>query len=126
MIERTHPAYGASVPEPAISEVARPAVTPDRLGTKLFGVSGLYAGHAFPLLGETCTIGRDNDDCQVCLSNDITVSRVHARIILEDAGHTLYDEGSSNGTYVNGALVSSCLLVPGDLIQCGSSQLKYE
>jgi hypothetical protein len=125
MIERTQPAYGVAAPEPAISEAARPAVTPDRLGTKLAGVTGLYAGHTFPLIGGESNVGRDTE-CQVCLSNDPTVSRLHARIALEDAGHTLYDEGSSNGTYVNGVLVSRCVLVPGDLVQFGSTQLKYE
>lgn len=125
MIERTQPAYGVAAPEPAISEAARPAVTPDRLGTKLTGVSGLYTGHTFPLVGGESSVGRDNE-CQICLSNDPTVSRLHARIVLEDAGHTLNDEGSSNGSYVNGVLVSQCVLVPGDMIQLGSTQLKYE
>jgi len=124
-MERTQPAYGVPAPEPAISEAARPAVTPDRLGTKLIGVSGLYSGHTFALTGAESTVGRDNE-CQVCLANDPTVSRLHARIVLEDAGHTLYDEGSSNGTYVNGVLVSRCVLAPGDLAQFGSTQLKYE
>jgi pSer/pThr/pTyr-binding forkhead associated (FHA) protein len=95
------------------------------LGTQLIGVGGLYAGHNFALVGETSMIGRDSE-CRICLSNDKMVSRVHARIVLEDSGHVLYDEGSSNGTYVNGVLVSSCILAIGDLIQCGSSQLKYE
>src|SRR5690349_7842210 len=123
MIERTQPAYGAPVPEPAITETERPAVTPDRLGTKLVGVSGLYAGHTFALIGGEATIGRDIE-CQVCLCNDPTVSRLHARMVLEDAGHTIYDEGSSNGTYVNGVLVTKCALAPNDLLQCGSTQLK--
>jgi hypothetical protein len=125
MIERTQPAYGAPAPEPAITEAERTAVSPDRLGTKLVGVSGLYAGHTFALVGAESAVGRDNE-CQVCLSNDPTVSRLHARIVLEDAGHILYDEGSSNGTYVNGVLVTKCALAPNDLIQCGSTQLKYE
>ena len=125
MTERTQPAFGAPAPEPAIIGSARPAVSADRLGTRLTGVSGLYGGHTFILVGETSIIGRDGE-CHVSLANDITVSRIHARVVLEDAGHTLYDEGSSNGTYVNGVLVSMCALVPGDLIQCGSSQLKYE
>jgi pSer/pThr/pTyr-binding forkhead associated (FHA) protein len=125
MIERTQPAYGAPVPDPAISDAARQTVTPDRLGTKVVGVAGLYAGHTFPLVGETSTIGRDGE-CSLCLANDKTVSRVHARIVLEDKGHALYDEGSSNGTYVNGVLVRSSALAPGDVIQCGSSQLRYE
>src|SRR2546421_8706844 len=125
MIERTQPTYGAPTPEPAVSDAPRPAVTPDRLGTRLVGVDGLYAGHVFSLIGETSIVGRDTE-CDVCLANDKTVSREHARIVLEDAGHVLHDAGSSNGTYVNGVLVSSCVLAPGDIIQCGGSQLRYE
>lgn len=128
MTERTQPAYGVPAPEPAISDADRPAitpVTPDRLGTQLTGIAGLYASHTFPLVGGTITIGRD-PECNVSLANDPTVSRIHARIVLEDAGHTLYDEGSSNGTYVNGVLMRSCLLAPGDILQCGGSQLRYE
>jgi predicted component of type VI protein secretion system len=125
MIERTQPAYGIASPEPAISEAERPAVTPDRLGTRLTGVSGLYSGHTFPLVGGESHVGRDTE-CHVCLANDPTVSRLHARIVLEDTGHTLYDEGSSNGTYVNGVLVSRCVLAPGDMVQLGSTQMKYE
>jgi pSer/pThr/pTyr-binding forkhead associated (FHA) protein len=124
-MERTQPAYGTPAPDPGISEPDRPAVTTDNLGTRLVGVDGLYNGHTFALVGETNTVGRGNE-CQVCLGNDITVSRVHARIVLEENGHKLYDEGSSNGTYVNGVLMSTCTLAPGDVIQCGGSKLKYE
>src|ERR1041385_3137921 len=108
MIERTQPAYGVPSPEPAIADPTRPSVTPDRLGTRLIGVEGLYAGHAFALTGETTKVGRDADS-DVALAHDPTVSRVHARIMLEETGHVLYDEGSSNGTYVNGVLVQQCV-----------------
>jgi pSer/pThr/pTyr-binding forkhead associated (FHA) protein len=125
MIERTQPAYGAQAPEPAIAEAARPVVTPDRLGTTLVGIAGLYIGHRFNLFGAESRIGRDKE-CQVSLANDPTVSRLHARIVLEDDGHAIIDEGSSNGTYLNGVLVSRSKLIQGDLVQVGSTQLKYE
>jgi pSer/pThr/pTyr-binding forkhead associated (FHA) protein len=125
MNERTQPAYGVPSPEPAITDTPKPAISPDRLGTKLVGVEGLYSGHTFPLVGETTLVGREPEN-GIALSNDPTVSRIHARIVLEEAGHTVYDESSSNGTYVNGVLVSNCVLAPGDMIQCGSSILRYE
>jgi pSer/pThr/pTyr-binding forkhead associated (FHA) protein len=125
MNERTQPAYGVPAPQPAIIETAKPTVTPDRLGTRLVGVEGLYTGHTFSLVGETTLLGREPEN-GVALTNDPTVSRVHARIVLEEAGHTLYDEGSSNGTYVNGVLVGNCVLAPGDMVQLGSSRLRYE
>jgi pSer/pThr/pTyr-binding forkhead associated (FHA) protein len=125
MNERTQPVFGGPVPEPALTETDRPPVTPDQLGTKLVGVEGLYANHVFPLTGAATAIGREAD-CGVSLAHDPTVSRLHARIVLEDTGHTLYDEGSSNGTFVNGVLVRACALVPGDIIQCGGSRFRYE
>jgi pSer/pThr/pTyr-binding forkhead associated (FHA) protein len=125
MTNRTQPAYGLGGPEPSVSEPNRPTVTPDQLGTRLVGIEGLYSGHQFALVGAVSNIGRGSE-CEVCLMNDATVSRDHARITLEDAGHHLTDLGSSNGTYVNGVLIQACILVPGDVIQCGSSRLRYE
>lgn len=123
--ERTQPTFALGEPDPALACLPRKAVPADRIGTRLIGVSGLYAGHVFPLPGEVNLIGRDLE-CSVSLHNDRTASRLHARIVLEDDGHVLYDQGSANGTYVNGALVRRCLLAPGDIVQCGSTRLRYE
>ncbi len=123
--ERTQPNYSLGEPDPAVTALARKAVPPDQLGTRLTGIAGLYCGHVFPLPGEVNMIGRDTV-CSVSLHNDKTASRIHARIVLEDAGHVLYDQGSANGTFVNGALVRTCLLAPGDTLQCGSTRLRYE
>jgi len=125
LTERTQPNFALGEPDPAVTCLHRKALPLDRLGTRLTGIAGLYAGHVFPLVGEVNLIGRDAE-CSVSLHNDKTASRLHARIVLEDAGHVLYDQGSANGTYVNGALVRTCLLAPGDTLQCGSTRLRYE
>lgn len=125
MKERTQPVFGAPFPGPAMAELDRGQVTPDRLGTRFVGVAGLYRGHTFALVGETVTIGRD-PHCMVALCNDPTVSRAHARVVLEDAGHVLHDECSANGSFVNGVLVRACVLAPGDVVQCGTTRLRYE
>jgi capsular exopolysaccharide synthesis family protein len=90
------------------------------------GVSGPYSGKSFPLLGvRTTTIGR-NPGLDITLDMDPLVSRNHARIEFEDGGHVVYDEGSSNGTFVNKALVVSQRLKSGDMLRIGKTEFRYE
>jgi len=51
---------------------------------------------------------------------DVRISRQHARIALEQEGCVVYDLGSTNGTYVNGAPVSRHVLKLHDEITFGS------
>jgi diguanylate cyclase (GGDEF)-like protein len=52
---------------------------------------------------------------------DEGVSRTHARMLRADDGSvTLLDNGSTNGTYVNGTKISEFELTDGDRIQVGS------
>jgi len=64
-------------------------------------------------------IGRDHH-CSVRVS-DPTVSRLHARIVQDEAGLRIVDAGSSNGTFVNGRRVTEASIAPGDRIRCGAS-----
>lgn len=84
-------------------------------------VGGLRPGIPFTI-GGGLTIGRT-------ASNDIVleegvVSSVHARLVPPG---TLVDEGSTNGTLVNGRRVSGrAALRPGDLVQIGSTVFRFE
>jgi sigma-B regulation protein RsbU (phosphoserine phosphatase) len=51
---------------------------------------------------------------------DVRISRQHARIALEQEGCIVYDLGSTNGTYVNGAPISRHVLTLHDEISFGS------
>ncbi len=94
-------------------------------GSRLVGLEGPYAGQAFALLPANTTIGRDaNSD--IALTADPTVSRRHAHVSVEGSGHVIYDDGSSNGTYVNGVRVTAVPLVPGSIVQLGQSKFRYE
>jgi pSer/pThr/pTyr-binding forkhead associated (FHA) protein len=57
---------------------------------------------------------------------DQTVSRRHA--VIQRIGDSLLivDEGSSNGTFVNGVRVTSQQLKPGDEVRLGSSAFRLE
>jgi pSer/pThr/pTyr-binding forkhead associated (FHA) protein len=57
---------------------------------------------------------------------DSTVSRNHASIRNENGVFTVNDEGSSNGTEVNGTRITSQPLSPGDTLQFGSSAFRFE
>ena len=58
------------------------------------------------------------DDKEIIL-DDITVSRNHAFISVDDDNLKITDEGSTNGTFVNGELVKETKLHSGTRIQIG-------
>ena len=56
-----------------------------------------------------------------------TVSRLHARIELQHDRYILFDEGSANGTYVNGRrLNAGHVLSTGDQVWLGSKETCYD
>ncbi len=75
-------------------------------------------GRVYPLTQMVITLGRD-PSCQIAL-NDPRVSRHHAEIHQQGADYVLTDQGSSNGTSVNGQKIAGpCSLKPGDRISFG-------
>jgi pSer/pThr/pTyr-binding forkhead associated (FHA) protein len=62
-------------------------------------------------------IGRDTDSDFVL--NDASVSRKHARILMQNNEFLLEDLGSSNGTHVDDVPIMFCVLKSGDLVQMG-------
>jgi hypothetical protein len=116
---------GASSTRQQSPPAPSPAVTAVE-GPRLVAMSGPYAGQAFPLVGSGATsIGREPGR-SIELPMDTTVSRRHARIENEGGTFFVYDEGSSNGTVVNGVQVSRQPLAPGDAVQFGSSAFRFE
>ena len=77
-------------------------------------------------IAEATTVGR-SPDCALRLDHDEYVSSRHAQITPADDGVWVEDLGSTNGTYVNGAQVTSARLVhAGELIRIGDTQLQVE
>jgi pSer/pThr/pTyr-binding forkhead associated (FHA) protein len=89
--------------------IGAPEPTPD--GTELMGspnpgywgkltviIGRDITGAAFPLLGESCTLGRERGD--INFPDDGYVSGLHARVTLRDGRVFLADLGSSNGTFI--------------------------
>ena len=87
--------------------------------------NGLSAGECFEFDNEPCTIGRIQDNDIVLEGND-TVSRHHAKIVLEDEKLVLLDLESKNGTKVNGEKISRQELKSHDKLEVGGVGLAFE
>lgn len=71
---------------------------------------------------DAVTMGRSSD-CEIPIE-DRFLSRKHAEIAADAEGWILRDNGSANGTFVNGVRVSGPTRVaPGDRIQLGNSEV---
>jgi len=84
---------------------------------------GPNKGSRFLIAPEGVTIGRSADS-DVFL-DDITVSRLHARIAKVDDGFVLTDQGSLNGTYFENAPITQRELLSGDEFQIGKFHLLF-
>lgn len=74
--------------------------------------------------GTEVLIGRHHR-CDVVLA-DLSVSRLHARLVFRDEKWILQDLGSTNGTVVNGSDVGRCELRPGDLLAIGDQHVRID
>jgi pSer/pThr/pTyr-binding forkhead associated (FHA) protein len=55
-----------------------------------------------------------------------TISTMHCELVLTDAGVTLRDLESTNGTFVNGQPVREIVLLPGHIVRLGDVELLVE
>jgi hypothetical protein len=89
-------------------------------GWQLIIANGPSAGQSFPL-GNLVHLGREAGS-EICLA-DRLVSRRHAVLEQVAFGYIITDQGSSNGTYVNGVRISRpTTLQSGDKITIGNMQ----
>jgi hypothetical protein len=84
---------------------------------------GPNAGSTFLIEADATTAGR-RPDSDVFL-DDVTVSRRHATIERRSGAFFVRDDGSLNGTYVNGERVEETRLASGDEIQIGMFKLAF-
>ena len=70
------------------------------------------------------TIGRSTKN--VLSVMDLKASRLHCRLEEEAGAWRIVDEGSQNGTLVNGSLITRRPLRTGDVIEIGATQIVFE
>ena len=116
--------YAPAPPPPPTAPVYAdvPAATMIQGGHRLTIVKGVDAGQSFAL-GAQARLGR-NPDNEIRL-NDSQASRYHALIQYQQSNYVIIDQGSGNGTYVNGQMINRPTpLSPGDVITIGNTQIK--
>lgn len=84
---------------------------------------GPNAGARYLLNSDLTTVGR-NPENDIFL-DDVTVSRKHAEFRRNGRVFSVRDNGSLNGTYVNGDIAESTDLVNGDSVQIGKYRLLF-
>jgi len=103
----------------------RAAVTPAARRVVVLASPTLEPGTTIELTN-TASVGRAAENA-IRLEGDTTVSGRHATIDSRLDGLWVEDAGSTNGTFVNGARVTSArLLAPGDVIRIGHTDLRVE
>lgn len=73
------------------------------------------------------TLGRSPALTDITFENDITVSRIHATLMLEGNHYRIFDEGSTSSTWVNEKAVPEygTQLVDGDEVHLGAVMLRF-
>ena len=90
----------------------------------LVATTGPYTGTVFPVRNGA-TAGRD-PQAEIALPADTKTSRAHARFVYENSSFTVEDQGSTNGTYVNGQRITRQALAAGDTVTIGTTAFRFE
>ena len=105
----------AAAPAPVAAVVA---------GPQLIVLSGPQQGQRIPLR-HGFAIGK-NPGSDLSLAHDGFASGNHAQILMDAHGNcSIVDQGSTNGTYINGVRITSERLFDGMSIRCGSTELRF-
>ncbi len=86
----------------------------------------LATNASYTLGNPSIKLGR-SPDCKIILEDDEYASGEHARVYYDQGRWLIEDLMSSNGTYVNDALISEPFsLAPGHVIRVGRTQFRIE
>ena len=90
---------------------------------RLVGLTGNVRGKEFFLMRTEVKIGRSEE-------NDISIdhqsmSRQHARFVLEDAVWKVVDNKSANGVHINGEQYAISAVKPGDTVELGHLKFRF-
>jgi pSer/pThr/pTyr-binding forkhead associated (FHA) protein len=92
---------------------------------KIIVLSEQLRGQSFELTEEQYTVGR-SEECSICIP-DPTISSNHCSFVRSEGGtYRVVDNGSTNGTRVNGVRVQSQELVNSDILQIGGVEMLFD
>jgi pSer/pThr/pTyr-binding forkhead associated (FHA) protein len=114
----------ACTPVPRV-QPATPVTAAGVQANTLVAWDGPLAGSRFVVGPAPVGIGRDPSNA-IALTGDAQVSRRHARAQIEGGNLVIYDEGSTNGTFVNGVRITQQVLSPGDVVTVGQTSFRVE
>lgn len=128
-----HPGAPAALVTPSDGRAAGPPPEPmvNPITTAATGASRTLVlirsdtGERIALVADDVTIGRSRD--RAIMVDDTRVSRAHAHIEPRQGAWAIFDDGSANGTTVNGEALPErrpCPLRPGDVIGIGPVELR--
>ncbi|MBY0230097.1 MAG: FHA domain-containing protein [Gemmataceae bacterium] len=87
--------------------------------------AGFRAGREMILTRAETTVGRA-EGCDIALFGDAAVEKLHARIVLRGGRYWLEDNGTKEGTRLNGREVREpAALRDGDAIEAGRAKLRF-
>lgn len=102
-----------------LPDAPAPAESPQRFS--LYVSKGPQASENFFLDSNKISLGRD-PQCDIFL-NDMTVSREHAIISIEGDKVMVHDNGSLNGTWIDGNVIDEAELRVGSVLQIGTFKM---
>lgn len=79
----------------------------------------------YEIRDDVTSIGRGRDN-QIQIKDDTKVSRYHCRILREPGGYFVEDNNSSNGTMVNGELITRRKVEGGEDVTIGETVFKFQ
>src|SRR5256714_4124790 len=142
--EKTAPAVQAPIPPPAVtpnptaggataiirvsdlSKAGPQAETPDLERSempRLVGLAGPFRGKEFYLMRTEVKFGRTDENDIV--ADHQSVSRAHARFVLDEGQWKVIDNKSANGVRVNGDEYAISSLKPGDIVELGHLKFRF-
>ena len=110
---------------PKVAEqLVPPPAAPEGEGPRLLVIPPDAPEQVYPFTGEVMSMGRGrNNDIQI--KNDGKISRYHCRIFRRGDEFIIEDNKSSNGTLVNGKLVTRQRLDGGEQVQIGETRMTF-
>src|SRR5437667_19434 len=82
----------------------------------------LINGPGYLTAGESHRVGRSSR-CSFVV-NDLSVSRIHAELVVNDASVFVKDRDSRNGTFVEGVRIAEAEVRPGQSLRFGNSRFQ--